>query len=199
MSRHREYLRRMEEIRSAHAAFHRDWTEGRSAALKNLVPGEKAASWEQIWQANGIAYRSARPLEHRRNRLLRELFEKHLVPRHEDFLGGDPHAVNAVIDFLDVDVPAFRCGYAKEDYLRMLKTIPLTDEHRERLRQYGLRLCGLPVHRREIGEAGRLMIRIADRGFLEELRALARSENDRIRKKSEKMLSVVQNGRKDLR
>ena len=198
MSQQGEYRRLMEEIRRAHTAFSKGWTEARTAALRSFSPGQGAPSSKEIWRANGIAYRSAQSLADRRNRLLGELFNEHLIPLHEDFLSGDPHAVNAVIDFLEVDVPAFRCGYAKESYLCRLKTIPLTDEHQERLRQYGLRLCGMPVHRREIGEAGRLMIRVANRDFLEQLRALTASENDWIRKKSTKMLSVVQNARKDL-
>jgi hypothetical protein len=189
----------MEEIHLAHEAFSKHWTEARTAALKSISPKKGAASWEQVWQANGIAYKSAQSLEDRRNRLIGKLFEEYLIPLQEDFLSGGPHAVDAVIDFLEIDVPAFRCGYAKEDYLRKLKTVPLTDEHQERLRQYGLRLCSMPVHRREIGEAGRLMIRVVNRDFVDQLRALTASENDWIRKKSTKMLGVIQNGRKDFR
>lgn len=199
MGHKREYRRLMEEIRLAHAAFSKVWAEARMAALKRLSPKNGAASWEQVLQANGVAYKAARSLEDRRNGLLRELFEEHLAPLHERFLTGDPDAVNAVIDFLEVDVPAFRCGYSKENYLHKLKNIPLTGEHQERLRQYGLRLCSMPVHRREIGQAGRLMIQIANRDFVDQLRALAASENDRIRKKSTKILHVVLNGREDLR
>lgn len=199
MSRKPEYRRLMEQIHKAHEAFSKSWAEARTDALKSLSAKGRAASWEQVWEANGIAYKAAQPIEDRRNRLLGELFEKYLGPLHENFLDGDPQAVSAVIDFLEVDVPVFRCGYAKEDYLHRLKTVPLTDEHRERLRHYGLRLCSCPAHRREIGEAGRLMIRVADRDFVEQLRALTASENRRIQEKSRKMLSVVKNGREDLR
>ncbi|HEY8751177.1 MAG TPA: hypothetical protein VIM11_24550 [Tepidisphaeraceae bacterium] len=199
MSPQRDFRRLMEQIRHAHAAFSKGWTEARTAALKSISPMEGAASWEQVWQANGIAYQSAQSLADRRDRLLGKLFEEHLIPLQEDFLRGVPSAVDAVIDFLEVDVPAFRCGYAKEYYLRQLKKIRLSDEQQERIRQYGLRLCSMPVHRREIGEAGRLMIRFANRAFVEQLRGLTTSENDRIREKSLKMLSVIQNGRNDLR
>lgn len=199
MSEHGDYRRLMEHIRNAHQAFSKAWTEARTAALNGLSLNERSASWEQVWQANGIAYEAAQPLEDRRDRLLGELFEKHLGPLHEGFLSGDSDAVNAIIDFLEVDVPAFRCGYAKEDYLRRLRAVPITDEHQGRLRQYGLRLCSTPVHRREIRYAGRLMIRVADQGLVDRLRALTTSENEWIRKKSTKMLGVVLNGRGELR
>jgi hypothetical protein len=107
--------------------------------------------------------------------------------------------VHAIIDFLEVDVPAFRCGYAKEQHLRKLKTIPLTDEHRARLREYAVGLCRTPHHRREITEAGRLMISVANLSFVNELRALSRTENEWVKRKTAKMLRVVLNGRKDLR
>ena len=124
MSEQRAYRHLMEQIRDAHGAFRKFWSETRTAALKSIAPNVESASWEQIWQANGIAYKSAQPLADRRDRLMAELFEEHLIPLHEGFISGDADAVNAVIDFLEVDVPAFRCGYAKEDYLRRLKRIP---------------------------------------------------------------------------
>ena len=195
----REFRRLMEQIRHAHEAFKTSWVEVRTAALKIRSLTPKTASWERIWEANGIAYAAAQPLADRRDRLLKELFEEHLVPLHERLLNGDPDAVNAVIDFLEVDVSAFRCGFAKQDYLRRLKSVPLSAEHLERLSQYGLRLCGIPTHRREIGQAGRLMIRVANRDFVDHLEALTTSENRRVREKSAKMLTVVRNGREDLR
>lgn len=198
MNQQREYRRLMEQIRHVHQAFKEAWVEARTDTLESLSPN-RAASWEQIWRANGIAYKAAQPLADRRNGLLGELFEKYLSPLHEDFLGGDPDAVSAVIDFLEVDVPAFQCGYAKEYYLCRLKRVPLTSEHQERLRQYGLRLCSVSVHRREIGEAGRLMIHVANRDLADQLRALTATENHWVRKKSAKMLNVITNCREDLR
>ena len=199
MSRRREYRRLMEGIRDAHAAFKRDWAERRSAALKGLVADERAASWEEIWRANGVAYRGAASLAERRDRLLGELFERHLIPLYEKFRQGDADAVNGVIDFLEVDVLAFRCGYVKESYLRELKRVHLDEGHRERLRRYGLNLCGTASHRREIREAGGLMIAMADREMVERLMVLIGGGNERVMKKAGKMLGVILNARSDLR
>jgi hypothetical protein len=188
----------MEQIRLAHKAFATAWAEARDAALEEMSP-RKGAPWEALWEANGVAYKAAQPLADRRNELLAVLFRDRLAPLYKRLKNGDPDAVHAIIDFLEVDVPAFQCGYAKEDYLRKLKTIPLTDAHRERLREYGFRLCGTPHHRREITEAGRLMILVANQPFVDELRELSNSDNERITAKAAKMLEVVLNGRKDLR
>jgi hypothetical protein len=198
MSQHREYRQLMEEIRTAHETFRKSWREARTAAMKIISPDGRTPSWEQVWQANGIAYKQARPLEDRRNQLLRVLFEEHIGPLHDDFLNGDPAAINTIIDFLEVDVPAFRCGYAKEDFLRKLKALPLTNEHQSRLRSYCLHLCGTPAYRREIAQVGRLMVRVADRAFVDQLQQLTINPSDRIGKKSARMLTVIQNGRKDL-
>jgi hypothetical protein len=199
MSHHPEYRRLMEQIRLAHQAFKTSWTDARGTALERLAPAGRTASWEQVGQANRIAYQAAQSLADRRNRLLRELFAEHLGPLRDGLLAGEPDAINSIIDFLEVDVAAFRCGYAKQDYLRRLKTIPLTDQHQARLRQYGLRLCATPAHRREIREAARLMIRVADQDFVNQLRALTTGSNESVRRKVTKVLSVVLNGRKDLR
>jgi len=198
MNRQSEYRDLMEQIRCAHQAFATAWAEERAAALVTISPKKSAFSWNEIWKANGVAYKAAQPLADRRNHLIQELFSNHLGPLHEGFQSGDPDAVNAIIDFLQIDVPAFHCGYAKEDYLRKLKAIELTEEHRERLRQYGLRLCGMPQHRREIAKAGRLMILVANREFVEELQKLANGDSRWIKDRASKMLAVVQNGRKDL-
>jgi hypothetical protein len=198
MNRQSGYRELMEQIRRAHQAFATAWAKERAAALATILPKKSALSWNEIWEANGVAYKAAQPLADRRNHLMGELFRDHLGSLDERFQSGDPDAVHAIIDFLEVDVPAFQCGYAKEHYLRKLKTIELTDEHRERLRQYGLRLCRLPQHRREIANAGRLMILIANREFVEELRELANSDSRLIKNRASKMLAVVQNGRKDL-
>jgi len=198
MDRPQEYRQLMEQIRRAHQAFTTAWAEARADALKDISPKKRHLSWAKVWDANGIAYKAAKPFSDNRDKLLGKLFLEYLIPLYDAFVAGHPDAVSAIIEFLEVDVPAFRCGYAKEEHLKRLKTVPLTDEHRERLKQYGLHLCSMPHHRREIGEAGRLMIKIADRDFVGQLRALSINENERVRKKATKMLGVVLNGRKDL-
>jgi hypothetical protein len=188
----------MEGIRGAHAEFTAAWAKAKAAALK-VKPPRNASDWDAILHANGIAYREAATLAGHRDELIAKLFHKHLVPLHQAFIDGDRQAIGAILDFLEIDVPAFRCGYAKEWYLRKMKALSLNESHAARLRQYALRLCAMPLHRREIAELGRLMIKAADKSFIEELRVLISTGGDRTRKKSSKMLAVVLNGRKDLR
>ena len=189
----------MEEIRATHAQFQGAWSAARSKALTGNSRRKTAHTWGDIWQANGIAYASAKALSDRVNQLLGILFEHYLGPSYEAFLAGEPAAVDNVIAFLSTDVLAFRCGYRKENYLRLLKSVPFSREHGERLRDYVLSLCSLASHRREIAEAGRLMIRIADQASVDRLRSLAADEDNRVATKSKRMLDVVLNGRKDLR
>jgi hypothetical protein len=197
--RQSEFSQLMEQIRLAHRVFAKAWAEAKASALRGIPSNNNRHSFEQIWHANGIAYRAARPLSERRDRLLEKLFVGHIRPLQHEFNAGNPDAVDAIIDYLEVDVPAFHCGYAKEYFLRKLKTIRLTENHCQRLRDYGHRLCREQAHRREIREAGRLMILLADRNFVEQLQSLATQGDVWQRKKAVKMLRVVQNGRTDLR
>jgi hypothetical protein len=153
---------------------------------------------DKMWQANGLAYAAARPYRDEVNRLLRVLFDQYVEPDREALARGEPQAVDRVIDFLETDVPAFRCGYAKEEYLKMLGSMPLDARQRERLMGYTLNLCRNPRHRREIKRAGRLMIRIADQSFIDQLRGLTQDGNRRVAAKSDRMRGVVLNSRKDL-
>jgi hypothetical protein len=153
---------------------------------------------EKMWQANRLAYAAAQPFLNEENRLLRVLFEQYVEPDHEALARAEPQAVDRVIDFLETDVPAFRCGYAKEEYLKRLRSMPLDAPQRRRLMGYTLDVCRNPLHRREIKWAGRLMIRIPDQPFIDQLRGLSQDDNRRVAAKSGRMLGVVLNNRKDL-
>jgi len=188
----------MDRIARSHEEFRRAWDTAQAAALGSICP-KGAASLEQIWQANAIAYKAAEPLSRKRDQFLASLFSEHFLPLHQAFSEGVPDAVHAIIDFLEVDVPAYQCGYAKETCLRKLKTVPLTDEHHQRLRHYGIWLCSLPRYRREFHEAARLMIRVADKTFVEQLRTLACGGNGFASKRATRILGIVLNSRMDLR
>lgn len=188
----------MERIKRCDQFWGIAWREAQSAALKEMWPHKSQFSWEEVMKANGVAYEAVRSRVNSRNELLRELFDGHLAPLDAALNAGDADAVHAVIDFLETDVLAFRCGYAKEDYMRRLKHIALNDHHRDRLRRYALSLCRNPQHRREIRQASRLVIHLADQAFINELRVLSQSDIEHVRLKSARMLNVVLNGNKRL-
>jgi hypothetical protein len=122
-----------------------------------------------------------------------------LRPLADSFLAGDPAAVDEVLNFLEVDVPAFRTGYSKEWYYRKLKALKLNANQIARLREIAIKRCSSLEYRREDSELRRLMIRLADLSFLRRIAELPDRSNPYVRRKKSIMLEVVLHGRKDLR
>src|SRR4051812_10740091 len=112
------------QIFDAHSQFRTTWS-----AAKAEVVGEAKLGTPEYYAANRHAYSVATPQMDRVKQLLKELFWGEMAEVDKAFLTGDLEAVSKVIDFLEVDIPAFRCGYAKEWYLRRLKNLPLSEEH----------------------------------------------------------------------
>lgn len=128
---------------------------------------------------------------------LESLFRK-LEELDDDFLAGKELAVHSVIEFCEVDIPAFRCGYAKQRYFRKLKSLPLSDAHQVRLRRLAVDLCRGPNYGREMRDLSRLMIVLADHDLVDQLTELAASPDVLIAKKSSRVLKVILDHRRDL-
>lgn len=120
------------------------------------------------------------------------------LPLENLFLAGDSEAIDSVLDFVEIDIPAFRCGYAKEWYFRKLKYLPLNETQKARLRQLAYKLCRSPNYRREFAYIARLMIKLADKPLIRELQKLSKSPDELVQKKAEHMLNVILHHRKDL-
>lgn len=112
---------------------------------------------------------------------------------------GSPQAVDDLIEYLAVDIPAFRSGYAKERFYRQLKKIPLTQAQIARLRDIALARCASAEYRRDDSELRRVMIQLADLDFLNRVAAIPSSTGSRIERHKRRMFEVVLGGRKDLR
>jgi hypothetical protein len=190
----------MLRIQAAHERHAATWRRMRREHFPDIsaIQAVQNGLIETMWQANAMAYAEARPYRDETNRLLRVLFERYVEPDGQALARGEPQAVDRVIDFLETDVPAFRCGYAKEEYIKRLRSMPLDARQRQRLMGYTLDLCRNPLHRREIKWAGRLMIRLAGQPFIDQLRGLTQDGNRRVAAKSGRMLEVVLHSRKDL-
>jgi hypothetical protein len=97
-----------------------------------------------------------------------------------------------------VDKPAFHVGYMKEWVFLQFKHLPLTKQQQQRLRDLALYYTSLPQYRREAAYLGRVMIKLADKDFIERLRNMSQSENPFIRVKAERLLEKLRPHRKDL-
>jgi hypothetical protein len=203
MKRKQQYIHLMEKILESHREFSQAWNEAKQAELKRRGIkhldqwGHSDREWAQILEANDVAYRAARLYSDRRDEYMGRLFEQ--LP-NEDFVAGEPQAIDASIDFLEIDILAFRCGYIKELCLRKLKSLPINPIQAERLRQLTLALCQGQGQRRELKELARLMIRLADESLVHELKNLLdQHPSEYVRRKASRTLQVIRNGRPDLR
>ncbi len=130
---------------------------------------------------------------------LQELYETALVPRRAAFLKGNSLAIDEIISFLAVDIPAFRTVYDKEWYYKRLKKLPLTGEQIEQLQNIALARCSSSEYRREDSELRRLMTRLANQEFLAKVEAIPSRKGSRIEGHKNRMREVVLAGRKNLR
>jgi hypothetical protein len=171
----------MQNLYDAHQTFHKAWAKGQAASWKGKEPLDVSTSRDKFWDALNL------------------LFQAKLDPLRQAFLTNRVDAVNDVIDFLAIDIPAFRCGYEKEWYLRRLKSLPLNDAQKARLKTIALDLARKPDYRREFYDWAKLMIVLADETSVDGLESLLESPNEFVRKKAERMLTVILQNRKDLK
>ena len=183
-----EAICRVQQMRSD------EWSRIKSQALSALPKTRQANS-----EANRVAYSATTERADALVRLLQTLFEDVLQLKDEEILEGEPSSFQRLMAFLSVDLLAFRCGYEKEHYLRILKRARLSPNQQIELQALGLSQCHTPGFRREFVELSRLMIRLADTQFVSALSDLASSTDLSTRRKSEFMLARILNSRTDLR
>jgi hypothetical protein len=177
MNRFRELV---ERLYVAHTEFQKAWKAYSPYCMTTCEPQEVTDARNKFYAA------------------LNGLFDK-LQPLEQPFLAGDPKAIDTVLEFAEVDIPAFRCGYAKQWFFRKLKSLPLNKTQEARLRQLAYNLCRGHNYGREIADMTRLMIRLADQSLIQELQRLSEGSDERARQKSRRMLDVVLHHREDLR
>jgi hypothetical protein len=171
----------MQNLHTAHQEFKKAWV-----------------AWERV----GLSGKEPKEVSLTRNKLLEALnllYSTKLDPLRNNFLRNGVYAVEDVIDFLSIDIPAFRCGYEKEWYLRRLKSVSLSVAQQERLKTIALDLAGKPDYRREFSDWAKLMVLIADKTFIEELEGLLESPDEYVQKKARRMLNIIFENRKDLK
>jgi hypothetical protein len=136
-----------------------------------------------------------------RNRFINacdKLWYLRLAPLGARFKKSPAEAVDEIIDFLEVDIPAHRCGYEKEYYLQHLKAVPITERQKVRLQNILLKLCSHDEYRREMRRWGRLMINLADDAFVTSLAGIVENKPWPAHRKAAYILSMILENRKDL-
>ena len=127
------------------------------------------------------------------------LYGLKLEPLEQKFRENPHLAFAELIEFLEIDIPAHRTGYLKADFLRWLKNVDLSQNETQEIQQAALKMCETKNIRREFRHWCRLMIKLADAGFVSELKKLAESDDFFIRLKAKKMSEAIQRHRPDLR
>src|SRR5262245_41132375 len=115
MSRREEIRGLMEAVRDCHAQHRAHWERVRASELdKRGVDRDQTRwkisddeLWKKVWAANGVAYRSAMSHADERNQYLGRLAQ--ILPGAEQLRAADAAAIDLLLDFLEIRVPAFRC------------------------------------------------------------------------------------------
>ena len=185
------YRQLMEETYSAQKEFKQKWNDWRSVKLKKKEKSKK--------QKGNVEPESVTQARNEYHRKLDKLYVQKLYPLEVNFR-ADPHSAFAeLIEFLSVDIPAFRTGYAKEAFLRWLKNVDLSHGEIGEIRRVALEMCETPNVRREFRYWRRLMIKFGDADFLSELKKLTESDEPLTRMKAAQMSELIEKHRADLR
>lgn len=170
----------MQNLFDKHSEFHKEFAKGNRWIEKGKERSEIVIARNQFFDA------------------LNHLFVAKFDPLRKAFLRNTNGSIDEVIDFLEIDIPAFRCGYEKEWYLGKLKSVSLNQNQRDRLKNIAIELASKPHYRRELRDWGRLMIVLADDPFVINLRTLSDSEDHFVQQNSRRMLKTVLENRRDL-
>jgi hypothetical protein len=177
----------MREVYSAHEKLKQEWADWQNGNLKKSKERKGNVEPESVTKARDEFYDK-----------LNLLYSLRLEPLEQKFR-GDPHAAFAeLMEFLSVDIAAFRTGYAKEVFLRWLKNVDLSQNEIRETQRTALEICAKPNIRREFRYWRRLMIKFADADFLLELKKLTESDEPLTRLKSAQMCEAIEKHRTDL-
>lgn len=169
--------------------------------VKTLYGAHK--NFKETWKKHYVNLKKAEPEEVTKARgnfhtALDTLFNE-LQKYEKGFFAGETGAIDAILNFIEVDIPAFRCGYAKTVYFRKLKSLRLNEIQKERIGKIAYKMCASENYRREFRDLARLMIKIADEDFLEKIKLLRENSRDIVRFKTDLMLQTIVQNRVDLR
>jgi len=151
------------------------------------------AGWKRLRSSHsaGETYRLLKKEYAHREQAVVAFYEL-LAPLWQPFLNGDSEAIDAALDFLEIDIPAFRVGYAREWFYRRLKRTPISARQRARLLNIAYALFSQPGYRREALELSRLLIVVADGSTIDWLERLGQhGATDFIRRRAKLALEKL--------
>ncbi len=181
MDRKVEYTKLLLRVCDAHREFQADWRKYR--------PSHSASE----------TYRLAHDTYYAREKAVADLFQR-LAATDNAFLRGEAEAIDEVLDFLEIDIPAFRAGYVREWYYRRLKRLPLSEGQTNRIKNLGMALLTQPDYRREWTELARLLIRVADEDLIASLAKLIQSDASQfVQRRARLVLERILNQRHELK
>ncbi|HQU84133.1 MAG TPA: hypothetical protein PKY59_13445 [Pyrinomonadaceae bacterium] len=126
------------------------------------------------------------------------LFDGRLVPLESRFKINPQSAVDEIIDFLAVDIPAFRCSNYKEFFLKKLQEVKLTPAQEQRIINVFIKLCKTRTMPREFQSWCELVLAFADLDIVDDLMILSRSTNNYTKTKSKLMMEMIFKDRKEV-
>lgn len=182
------YYELMQEAFSAHKNFKQEWSDWRNGKLKKDKKAKGNAEPESVTKARNKFFQK-----------LDILYNLKIEPLEKKFRDSPHSATAELAEFLSVDIPAFRCGYAKEVFLQWLKNVELTAGEIKQFQQVALKMCETDNIRREFRRWCRLMIKLADIDFVLKLQNLVKSDKLFTRLKANWMLELIERHRTDLR
>lgn len=178
----------MQKSLTAHQNFKNVWRDWRSGKLKD---------------AKGVKpHTEPKSVREARNKFLAandELFNLRIEPLEKRFKVDASESLDEVLEFLSIDLSAFRCGYAKEFFLKWLKQTNFSVNEIEKIKSLIIEVCETKSFRREFRRWCRLAIKIADENFVERLQKVTKDENHFARVKSRWILEAIRQNRLDLR
>lgn len=178
----------MLDVYLAHCSFSKEYRNWRDGKLKKVKSLNASAEPESVKIARNLFLQK-----------LDTLFGSKIEPLETKFCENSNAALDELVEFLSVDIPAFRCGYAKEVFLQLLKNSVLTEKQVTNVRKVAIEICTTNNVRREFRRWCRLMIKLADAEFVFSLKELLNSENLYTRLKSKWMIELIRKHRLDLR
>ncbi|MGI8788064.1 MAG: hypothetical protein ACR2HG_09920 [Pyrinomonadaceae bacterium] len=182
------YQNLMQEAYLAHENFKNEWKNLRDGKLKKDKKAKGSLEPESVTKLRDDFLQK-----------LNVLYGTKIEPLEKKFRDDPILAMEELIEFLSVDIPAFRCGYAKEVFLQWLKNTELSSKEIKQIQQIALKMCETDNVRREFRRWCRLMIKLADVNFVLKLKNISKSKNLFPRIKSKWMLEMIEQQRLDLR
>lgn len=183
----------MQETYLAQQKFRDEWKKWRSGKIKRTKSKKEKRKLREI---EPQTVTDARKVYLQR---LEKMYETQIIPL-EIVFRENPHSVfDEMLEFLATDILVFRTGYAKEEFINLLKKVELNEIQIKKVQAVALQICERESIRREFRYWCRLMNKIADKEFVLQLQNLLKNQNEKVRLKAKWALKMIYENNPELR